>query len=476
LPISDCRLNRTNAKVRLAGPQSEIDDRKSVMPVRTLRQSALPRSIGVWGASAISIGVMIGSGIFRTPADIAKELDNPLLILALWAGGGILCLFGALTYAELGTMFPKSGGIYVFLHEGFGAGVAFVFGWTYLLITQPMAVAAIATVFSEHVNQLLGAHADKRIITCGLILILTAINVRGMRPGAGLAVILTGCKTLALVLIVAAALLLRKGDAAHFVPGAGGANLGTIVAAVAPVLAAILWTYDGWSDTVGVAEEIREPDKRILRVLLLSTVGTGLLYVAVNAVYIWMIPLETMRGTPTVAPLVMERLVGPAAGTAVTLLVLLSTAGAAHGSIIVGARVTFAQARDRLMLAFPGRVHPKFQSPAAALWTQALLACLAAIVLARFEKLMGGFVFTMWIFYGMSAAAIFVLRIRRPDQARPYRCWGYPLVPALFVLSSAGMTGLLIRESPRNTLPWLGVLLAGAPVYLLWRRLNRPNP
>jgi APA family basic amino acid/polyamine antiporter len=430
-------------------------------------ENELPRSIGIWGGAAIMVGVIIGSGIYRVPTTIAQELGSPTLILLLWVAGGVLCLLGALTYAELGTMFPRSGGVYVFLHEGFGPRAAFIFGWTYLLITQPMAAAGIATVFSEHANRLFGIDLDVRIVTCGLIVLLTWLNVTGMRRGAGVAVALTGLKALALALIVVVALVLMKGSGANF---ASTPSPQPFVFALAPVLAAILWTYDGWSDTVAVAEEITEPQRRIPRIFLLGTLGTMALYLAVNATYIWLVPLSEMRETATVAPLVMQRLVGPAGSTLVTIMILVSTLGATHASLIVGSRVIFAQARDRLFFAFPGHVHPVYRTPAVALWVQAALACLAAIVLKHFEALMGGFIFTMWIFYGLSAAAIIVLRVRRPELARPYKCWGYPVVPVIFTLAAAGMTLMSIRESPKDTLPWLGVLLAGIPAYSLWRR------
>jgi len=434
--------------------------------------AGLSRSIGVWGGAAISVGVMIGSGIFVTPTTIAQELGSPALILTLWVVGGGVCLLGALSYAELATMYPRAGGIYVYLHEGFGPRIAFVFGWTYMLITQPMALGAIATVFSSHLNLILGTHFDERVFTCTLIILLTAVNVIGIKPGAGIAVVLTGLKVCALVLIVAVAVAMLKGSADNFAPVPAPQSL---LWALAPVVAAILWTYDGWSDAAAVAEEIAEPQKRIPRIFLLAVLGTSVLYVAVNAVYIWLVPLEEMRETATVAPAVMQRLIGPAGGTVVTVLVLVSTLGATHASIIVGSRVIFAQARDRLFFGFPARVHPGFHTPAVALCIQAGLACVAAAVLEQFEALMGGFVFTMWIFYGVAAAAVVVLRWKRPDARRPYRCWGYPVVPATFTAAAVGMTILAIAESPPDTIPWLAVLLAGIPAYALWRRiaLNR---
>jgi len=414
------------------------------------------------------VGIIIGSGIFRTPASIAKELGSPSVILLLWLAGGVLSLFGAFAYAELGTMFPRSGGIYVFINEGLGPMVAFVFGWTYALITKPMAAAGIAMVFSEHFNKLFGLTWDARYVTCAILILLTAVNTVRVTIGAGLAIILTGLKAAALLAIVALAVVLTKGVAANFTAVAAPRPF---LSALAPALAAILWTYDGWSDVASVAGEVREPQRLLPRIFLVGTAATIALYLAVNAVYIWMVPLTEMRHVPTVAPLVMERLLGPAGAIAVTLMIMVSTLGATHGSIITGARVTFAQARDGLLFSFLGHVHPTFQTPAVSLWVQAALSCAAVVGLQTFDKLTGGFVFTMWIFYACAVAAVIALRIRRSELARPYRCVGYPWVPALFVLAAAAMTVLSIREDPRNTLPWLGVLALGAPAYWLWRRM-----
>jgi APA family basic amino acid/polyamine antiporter len=426
----------------------------------------LPRRIGVWGGSAIMVGLMIGSGIFRTPASIAQEMGNPLLILLLWLAGGMLSLFGALTYAELATLFPHAGGLYVFLQRGLGNRVAFTFGWTYMLLVQPLAIASIATVFAEHLNGLLGNRLDVRAITCAVAILLTAVNVTGIRRGAGIAVILTGLKVIALALIVGVALALTKGNVSHFTPTEAPKPL---LVALTPVLAAILWTYDGWSDAAALAGEIKEPQKQLPRMFLLGTTLVIALYVAVNAVYIWIIPLSAMRETATVAPLVMEHLLGSAGRHTVTVMILISTLGAAHGSIIVGARVTYAQARDRLLFAGLGRIHPTYQTPYVALWVQAALSCVMVIWLERFERMIGGFVFTIWIFYGLAAVAVIVVRVRRPDLPRPYRCWGYPVVPLVFILSAAAVTVLAIIDSPKDTIPWLGILLAGVPAYWLWQ-------
>jgi basic amino acid/polyamine antiporter, APA family len=432
----------------------------------------LPRRIGFWGGTGIMAGIIIGSGIFRTPASIAKEMGDSRLILLLWLLGGLLSLAGALTYAELGTMFPRSGGIYVYMYEGLGGTVAFVFGWTYMLLGKPLAASAITMVFAEHFNLLFGLHWDTRAITCTVLILLTAVNTVQVQWGAGLAVFLTALKALALAAIIVLGLSLARGSTANFAPIESPKPF---LSALAPVLAAILWTYDGWADVTSVAGEVRDPHRLLPRILLAGTGACIVLFVAVNAVYIYMVPLPEMSHEQTVAPLVMQRLCGPVGGTIVTIMVMISTLGASHGSIITGARVTFAQARDGLLFRVLGRIHPRYQTPHVSLWFQAILSCVAVCFLKRFERLTGGFVFTMWIFYAAATLSMIVLRFRRPDLERPYRCWGYPFVPVLFIAASGLMTGLAIRSSPAETLPWVGILVAGAPVYYLWRWLVPPE-
>lgn len=418
------------------------------------------------------VGIIVGSGIFRTPTSIAAELENPILILLLWAAGGVLALLGALTFAEMACMFPESGGVYVFIREGFGRATAFVFGWTYMLISKPAAAAGIAMIFGENLNALLGTQYPPAYLTCVVIVLLTGINAWGVRLGARVAIVLTTLKIGALLAIIAlAALWAAKGGvalgdalAASRLPQPKPLHLALI-----PVLSAILWTYDGWSDVGAIAGEVKDPQRNLPRIYLTGTMVITVIYVLVNLAYFMVVPISEMRTLTTVAPTVAERLLS-GSGVVVTGMIVISTLGSTHGSIMTGARVTFAQARDGLMFRFLGAVAPRRGTPAVALWVQCGLSCSAALWLREFGKLADSFTFTMWIFYGLAGIAIFVLRARLPDRERPYRCWGYPVVPIVFVLCAAGMTLWSIIGDPRATLPWLGVLAAGYPVYWVWGR------
>lgn len=427
----------------------------------------LPRRIGFWGGSAIMVGIIVGSGIFATPPLIATFMGSPGAILGLWIAGGILSLFGALTLAELATMFPRSGGLYVYINEGLGPRFAFVFGWTYLLLTKPFAAAGLSVFLAENVNQLFGVHWHPAPIACITIVVLTALNVLSLRGSTGLALGLTAFKLLALVAIIVLGIVLGRGSQTGPLPPVESPPFWK---GLAPVLYLVLWTYDGWADVAAVAGEVTEPQRRLPRILLAGTAAVILIYFAANAVYLNLVPLAEMRELKTVAPAVVERLLGLGSAKLVTIVVLISILGSSHGAILTGARVTFAQAQDGLLFRGLARVHPTYQTPDVALWVQAVLTCAGAILLPDVEAHFEGYGFTMWIFYGLAAAAVLVLRRKRPDLERPYRCWGYPWVPVSFILSALGMTALDIARAPKTTLPLLGVLLLGLPVYSLWKR------
>lgn len=432
----------------------------------------LPRRIGFWGGSAVMIGIILGSGIFLAPAAIAGMLGSPALVLAFWVFGGILSLFGALTFAELAAAFPRSGGVYVYLREGYGPRLAFMFGWTYLILLKPFAAAAVGIVFANHFNALLGVDWNPLAVACGMILLLTAVNVVTVRGSSGAAIAFTGLKLLSLVAIVGLGLALSKGSTANFAPTPAPAAW-PLWMAVVPVMYGVLWTYDGWGDVSAITGEVENPGRTLPRILLTGTAAIIVVYVAVNAVYISLIPLSEMRTLSTVAPLVMERLLGGVGARVVTAIIVVSTFGMSHAAILTGARVSWAQAREGLLFRSLGRVHPRFQTPDVSLWIQGALCCAAVLYLRRYKDLSESYGFLMWIFYAMVAGAVIILRRKRPDLERPYRCWGYPWVPVTFILVSLGMTVLFIAQSPKTTLPWLGVLILGWPAHTIWTRSGR---
>ncbi len=455
-------------------------------PTDTPQSPELPRLLGFWGVTAVMVGIIVGSGIFETPTDIAREIGSPWAILGLWALGGVISLFGAFTYAELATMFPQSGGVYVFLREGYGrAGrcIAFVFGWTYLLISKPVAAAGIAIIFGKNLVPLIGlATGDPdtdriraKWLTSGVLVLLTVVNVVGVKVGTGVAGVLTIAKVGALLAITVLAFTIGQPHQLAFVASDPQVpKLWTL--AVVAAMSGILWTYDGWSDVGSMAGEVERP-KRLLPISYIAgTVGVTGLYLAINLAYFRVMSIDEMRTAPdsSVAPVVAQRLIGDHAATIVALIIVISTLGSTHGSIMTGARISFAQSRDALLFRFLGHVHPRYQTPAVSLWCQLALSLTALWGLKNFKEMAGGFVFTMWIFYGLAGISIFTLRRTRPDAERPYRCWGYPIVPAFFVLTAVAMTVLSVQadladpNTKYQSLIWLGVLFAGLPVYWIW--------
>ncbi|HLY10970.1 MAG TPA: amino acid permease [Planctomycetota bacterium] len=428
----------------------------------------LPRRIGFWGGSAVMVGIILGSGIFLAPTSIAGALGSPALVLSFWVLGGLLSLFGAFTVAELAAELPRSGGLYVYLHEGLGPRAAFTFGWTYLLLIKPFAAAAVGIVFANHFNALFGLDWSPPAVACGMILVLTVVNVLTVRGSSAVAIGFTALKVASLAAIVALGLALGKGSAANFASSPAPMPLWK---AAAPVLYGVLWTYDGWADVSAITGEVENPGRTLPRILFFGTAATIGIYLAVNGVYCSLIPLSEMRDLKTVAPLVMERLIGSAGARIVAAMIVVSTLGASHAAVLTGARVTWAQARDGLLFRFLGRVHPEFRTPDVSLWIQAVLCCAAVVYVRRFQDLSESYGFLMWIFYAGAAASVLILRRRRPDLERPYRCWGYPVVPVVFIAVSVAMTALyIVIEDWKKTLPWLAVLLLGIPAHAVWNR------
>lgn len=440
----------------------------------------LPRVIGFWGATGVMLGIIIGSGIFANPHTVADVSAGLWPMLGLWALGGLISLCGAFTYAELATAMPQAGGVYVFLREGYGrAGrcMAFVFGWTYMLISKPFAAAAIALVFGEHLCPLLGLEhttTNAKLLTSGALVLLTFVNVIGVRLGSSLSGALTLFKLGALVAIIIGAFL---SPPAVEPSGVSHALSIPLWKALVIGMTAVLWTYDGWSDVGALAGEIRNPKRLLPITYLFGTLLITGLYVAINAAYVRALGFDGVRGATNLAPAVAEVLLPAGAGIVVSLVVVISTFGSTHGSIMTGARISYAQARDGLLFRFLGRVHPRFETPDTSLWIQLAMSLIALWGLSDFSEMAGGFVFTMWIFYGLAGTAIFTLRLRRPDLERPFRCPLYPVVPGLFVLAASGMTVLSVMDNPRANLMWIGVLLAGIPVYFVWNKLGtKPLP
>jgi amino acid transporter len=436
----------------------------------------LARRLGLLSAVAVVVGTTIGSGIFRTPASVAQLVGDVPLFLVAWIVGGAVALAGALTYAELAAAFPRSGGIYVFLREAFGPLPAFLFGWAELWIIRPGAFGAIGITASAYTLRTLGLdpaaavaglplRAEQALGAC-YILIVAAVNYYGIHRGAVLQNVSTALKVGALVALVLVGLAIGSGQGVRAI-AAQRAAVG-----LSPFLLAmvgILWAYDGWADLSFVGGEVRDPGRNLPRALLLGTGAVVVLYLAANAVYLYLIPMVQMRSAELVAADVASLVIGPAGVVLVSAAIAVSTFGTLNGSMMTAPRIFFAMAEDNLFPRAVARVDPLTRSPTGAVVLTAALG-VVFISIRTFTELANQFVIGIWPFYALAVAAVFVLRRRRPDLERPYRAWGYPAVPALFLLGSLLLLGNYLVTEPGAFAIDVGVILTGIPAYYVWLR------
>ena len=431
----------------------------------------LPRRIGLWTGVAILVGTTIGSGIFRSPAGIADKLPGPLSLLAVWVTGGLFALCGALTLAEAAGAFPQTGGVYVYIREAWGRLPAFLFGWSELVMIRAAALGAISTTFAEYFVRVTGHDpgvapysAYVHYIAAVAILITAAFNYVGVRTAGTVQNITTLAKVGGLLAIIALAFAIglpRTGG--HYTPIAPAGSFS--LAPFGLALVSVLWVYDGWADVSFVAGEVENPRRNLPRILIFGTCGIIVIYLLANLAYLAVLPVDEIRHSKLVAADVAERLVGTAGVAFVGLVVMISTFGGLNGSMFTGPRVLFAMAEDGMLFRVLARVHPRFKTPSVAI---AFVAVLAAIfVLAgTFEQLADAFVTAIVPFYALAVASVFAFR-RRSDYNPPFRVPLYPVVPAVFIVSTIMLLGNAIVDPGTRwaTLGVLGGILVGIPVY-----------
>jgi basic amino acid/polyamine antiporter, APA family len=437
----------------------------------------LPRRLGLWSAVAVLVGSTIGGGIFRTPAIIAGRVPSPLPMFGVWALGGVLALCGALTYAELAALYPRSGGVFVYIREGFGRLPAFLFGWSELVLIRASALGAIATPFAEYLLRSLGLdptrppYASAVHWVAALAIVVTAtLNYVGVRWSTLLLNLTTAAKFGALATLVGLAFIVGQGSLANFIQP-GSAVRGGLVGLA---LVSVMWAYDGWGDLSFVGGEVREPERNLPRALILGTSAVVGIYLLVNAAYLYLIPIAEMARSPLVAADAAQRIIGRVGVGLVSVVVMLATFSTLLGSMLTAPRIFFAMADDGLFFRRVARVHPRFHTPSAAIVLTAFLG-IVYVAFQTFQQLADTFVVAIFPFYALAAAAVFVLRRRRPPaiEPRPVQVRGYPVVPALFVLASLYMLGNALREDVLHTGLAFGGILLGVPVYYAFIR-RRP--
>lgn len=408
---------------------------------------------------------MIGAGIFLVPASIARDLSSGYTILAVWIAAGVISFCGALAYAELGAMFPASGGQYVYLREAFGPLAAFLAGWAFFLVIQSGSIAAVSVGGSIYLSYLLPGVPYVTMWAPVLVIgVLSWINYLGVRMGARVQLVFTVLKVSGLGLLITCTLAGRQpvGDASHVL---GAASMMTIGGALLGAFNA----YDGWHVIAFVAGEIKEPQRTLPRALALGVFTVMVIYVLANVAYLRILGLETVRASEQVAAASLDRVLGPAGATAITLTIVLSTIGAANGGILTAPRIYFAQARDRLFFWRMADIHPRYVTPHVSIAVQGVWAAMLALS-GSYEALFSYVLFVSWAVHAATVLGLIVLRRKRPELPRPYRVWGYPLVPMLFFVFAVWLVlnTWIVRPWPSFTGAML--LAAGIPIFYVWRR------
>ncbi len=490
----------------------------------------LIKGLGLFSATSIVVGSMIGSGIFIVSADISRVTGSPALLIGAWLVTAVMTIIGALSYGELAAMMPKAGGQYVYLREALGPMWGFLFGWTLFLVIQTGTIAAVGVAFGKFLGVFFPTVSSTRWllrlghvpavqigpVTLGnmelgintanlagilIVILLTAVNIFGVRLGALVQNIFTTAKTLALLALVIFGVLLGRNHAAiaanfqhgHFWAGAGlhtmhplatggGVALVGLVTMLAVVQTGSLFSADAWNNVTFTAGEVRNPSRNLPLSLVLGTGIVLALYLLSNFVYLFALPLAGSPHGATafargiqyasedrVATAVLQQIFHSAGAYLMAGAILISTFGCANGLILAGSRVYYAMSRDGLFFKATGRLHPRYKTPVASLIIQAVWTCLLCIS-GSYGQLLDYIICAELVFYILTIASLFVLRVKRPHAERPYRALGYPVLPALYIVMAATICYTLLRYKPQYTWPGLFLVLLGVPVYFLWSR------
>jgi len=444
----------------------------------------LRRDLGVWAAAAIVVGTVIGSGIFLVPKTMVQEVGSVPMVFAVWIAGGILSLAGALTYAELAASMPEAGGEYVYLREAYGPMYGFVYAWTQLIVAKSGAIATLATGFYLYLANFhpaleralwtvplpdsLGGSLPIRLgqmLVIGVILGLGILNYFGVRFGGGVQVVVTVVKVGCILAIMLAGLT-GTGDAANFgtsIPATAG------MAGFFAALVAALWAYDGWNNVTMVASEIKNPQRNLPLALIAGTAAVMLLYLGTNVAYFYILPAAEVAAGDRVAATMMRKVLGDWGAGAVSIAAMISIFAAINGTILTGARVPFAAARDGLFFRAIGHLHPTYRTPGVSILVMSTWSCLL-VLSGTYDFLFNLVIFGSWILYGMATASVIVLRHKKPEMYRPYRTVGYPVVPVLFVIGAICMLASTLMTRLGQSLGGLLLILGGLPFYFYWSK------
>lgn len=459
------------------------------MPQETTQKATLIRGLSLTDSILLLAGGIIGSGIFLTAKDIALNTRSPLLFLGIWVVGMVITMLACFAFAEMGAMFPEAGGQYVYLREAFGEFAAFLYGWMIFTVSVAGTIAALGAGFAEYTGKIFPALEASRavaafgsftltrghLVAVTVIAIQTVINIFGVRKGAVMQNIATWAKFGAIGLFVVLGLAIGKGSWGHYsMPLPMAPDLRTMISGLGVALIAVFWAYDGWVYITWVSGEVKDPQRNLPRSMILGLTLVGIIYISINAVYLYALPLLKISEETTVAQGAAIAMFSANAARWLAILIAISCFGAMASCIMSGARVYYAMAEDRVFFRSFARVSPRWHTPVVSLLLQGVWS--AALALSgRYDELFTYVMFMMVLSYVLTVVAMFVLRRKMPDAERPYRCTGYPWLPAIYVIVGTIFTVNAVIERPKEAGVGTLIVLAGVPLYLYWKRQQK-NP
>ena len=433
-------------------------------------QPKLKRVLSLLDATMINAGGIIGSGIFMVPATVAMFTGSASLFFMVWIAGGIVSLFGALSVAELGAAMPRAGGQYVYLSEAYGPVWGYLYGWSAIAVINTASIAAVGVAFSEYLRFFFPiTDISIKGIAVATIVLLTIINILDVKSGARFQNLFTISKLGAIFGIIILGLVMEGGSNQNLSPFFSDQSFTKLVGPLGLAMVSVLWTFDGWIFITYVAGEVKNPGRNIPLSLIFCMLIVVSIYLLLNYVLIYTLGFTGMNGSDLVVSDAAFVFLGNKGAAIVTLIILISLIGANNGFVLTSARINYAMAKDKLFFHQASQIHSKFKSPANALIIQCVWACLLTFT-GTFNQLITYIIFASWIFYGMSAGAVIILRNKKPDMERPYKTPVYPWIPIIFILFAIFLTINTIMEAPRDAAIGAGIILAGLPMYYYWKK------
>ena len=432
-------------------------------------QPKLKRVLSLLDATMINAGGIIGSGIFMVPATVAMFTGSASLFFMVWIAGGIVSLFGALSVAELGAAMPRAGGQYVYLSEAYGPVWGYLYGWSAVAVINTASIAAVGVAFSEYLRFFFPiTDVSIKGIAVATIVLLTIINILDVKSGARFQNLFTISKLGAIFGIIILGLVMEGGSNQNLSPFFSDQSFTELVGPLGLAMVSVLWTFDGWIFITYVAGEVKNPGRNIPLSLIFCMLIVVTIYLLLNYVLIYTLGFTGMNGSDLVVSDAASVFLGNKGAAIVTLIILISLIGANNGFVLTSARINYAMAKDKLFFYQASQIHPRFKSPSNALIIQCVWASLLTFT-GTFNQLITYIIFASWIFYGMSAGAVIILRNKKPDMERPYKTPLYPWIPIIFILFAIFLTINTIIEAPRDAAIGAGIILAGLPMYYYWK-------